>query len=314
MIAILGEALIDLIGGVGVNDQPCFYHYNGGCALNAATAASRLDCEVLYIGKLSADMFGKQMQDYFTANNVKMVPELCNVSENSMLGFAKIDKSGAASYVFYSEGTTVTRISAEEILDALKTHPTIEYLHVGSVAVALEESGTEILKALKKLVPHGPAIFFDPNVRPTVIEDFELYRARVLEVVKLSFLVKLSNEDLEFLYPENSLSEAVQSLLDLGAEHVVLTKGKHGLHWRSQSGLDVYVPAVDNPIVDTVGAGDTVSGAILSYLDEHRIGVGDPISPEQAREALVFAAAAAAITTSRKGANPPRRSEIVLPH
>jgi len=313
MIAVLGEALIDLIGGVGVHDQPCFYHYNGGCALNTATAAARLDCEVLYIGKLSHDMFGQQMQQYFTANNVKMVLELCNVPENSMIGFAKIDETGAASYVFYSEGTTVTKLSATEILDALKTFPEVKYLHVGSVAVALEESGTEILQALKKLGPHGPAIFFDPNVRPTVIEDFDAYRRRVLKIMKLSFLVKLSNEDLEFLYPEISLPEAVQALLDLGAEHVVLTKGKHGLNWRSQSGLNVEVPAVDNPIVDTVGAGDTVSGAILSYLAEHTIGRGDPISAEQAKEALIFAAAAAAVTTSRKGANPPRRSEIVLP-
>ncbi|MEA5031490.1 MAG: PfkB family carbohydrate kinase, partial [Sphaerochaeta sp.] len=74
--------------------------------------------------------------------------------------------------------------------------------------------------------------------------------------------------------------------------------------------LDIRVPAIDNPIVDTVGAGDTVSGALLTYLEEHDIGIGDTVTREQATEALEFAAAAAAVTTSRKGANPPRRSEI----
>lgn len=312
MIAILGEALFDLIGGVGSNDQPCFYHYIGGSALNTATAAARLNSDVLFIGKISADMFGKQMQAHFTQNNVQTIPELCNVPENSMLGFLKIDETGSASYVFYTEGTAVTGLRAEDILSALQSHEEITYLHVGSVAVALETSGSEILKALKEISHHGPALFFDPNVRPSVIGDFASYQKRVFEIVRLSFIVKLSDEDLASLYPHSSLPEALEALLELGAEHVVLTKGKEGLNWRSKTGLDVHVPAVDNPIVDTVGAGDTVSGALLTYLEEHSIGRGDPISKEQVKEALVFAAAAAAVTTSRKGANPPKRTEIVL--
>ena len=312
MIAILGEALFDMIGGVGNNGQPCFYHYIGGSALNTATAAARLDADVLFIGKISADMFGKQMQAHFAENNVQIIPKLCDVPENSMLGFLKLDARGSASYVFYTEGTAVTGLRAEEILSALQSYNQIQYLHVGSVAVALETSGKEILKALKKIPSHGPSLFFDPNVRPSVIDDFDLYQKRVLEIVKLSFIVKLSDEDLTSLYPQSSIAEALEALLELGAEHVVLTKGKDGLNWRSKTGLDVHVPAVDNPIVDTVGAGDTVSGALLTYLAEHAIKRGDPISKEQVEEALVFAAAAAAITTSRKGANPPKRAEVVL--
>lgn len=309
MIAILGEALIDLIGGAGKDEQPCFYHYAGGCALNAATAAARLESDVLYIGRLSADMFGQQMQSYFKANNVKLVEEFCDVPENSMIGFAKLDESGAASYVFYSEGTTVTRLGAHEISQVLESHPQITYLHVGSVSVALEDSGEQILKALKT-TGNLPFVFFDPNVRPTVIKDFGSYRKRVLEIVKLSSLVKLSHEDLELIFPDLTIGDGVKAILDLGAEHVILTKGKHGLQWCSKDDLDVSVPAIDNPIVDTVGAGDTVSGAILTYLEEHSLGRGDSITEEQAKEAMEFAALAAAVTTSRKGANPPKRGEV----
>lgn len=309
MIAILGEALIDLIGGTGNDGQPCFYHYAGGCALNAATAAARLDSDVLYIGKLSEDMFGKHMQTYFKENKVKLVQSLCDVPENSMIGFAKLDAEGAASYVFYSEGTTVTKLTAQEIVHVFDDHPEITYLHVGSVSIALEESGQQIVKALAQ---RGslPFLFFDPNVRPTVVEDFDSYRKRVLEIVRLSSLVKLSHEDLALIYPDRSIEEGVRSLLDLGTNHVVLTKGKDGLQWCSQSGLDVSVPAVDNTIVDTVGAGDTVSGAILTYLEEHGIGREDVPTEGQVHEALEFAALAAAVTTSRKGANPPKRSEV----
>ncbi|MDD3824041.1 MAG: PfkB family carbohydrate kinase [Sphaerochaetaceae bacterium] len=311
MIAFLGEALIDLIGGIGADGQPCFHYYAGGCALNAATAAARLDSEVLYVGKLSADMFGKQMQEHFRKNSVQVVRELCDVPQNSMIGFAKLDDSGSASYSFYIDGTTVTSLSSDEILDALEDRDELHYLHVGSVAVALDRSGNEILKALKRLDPK-PFIFFDPNVRPTVIDDFDAYRKRVLSIARLSSMIKLSHEDLSLLFPGIASEQALDYLMDLGVAHVVLTKGKDGLHWRSQGSLDVHVPAVDNPIVDTVGAGDTVSGALLTYLEEHGMGTGDPIDEDHAREALVFAAAAAAVTTGRKGADPPRRSEIVI--
>ena len=252
MIAILGEALIDLIGGTGNDGQPCFYHYAGGCALNAATAAARLDSDVLYIGKLSSDMFGQQMQSYFENNRVQLLPEFCSVAENSMIGFAKIDATGAASYVFYSDGTTVTTLSADEIKHALASAPQIAYLHVGSVAIALDESGNQILKALTE-IEQRPFIFFDPNVRPTVIKNFETYRERVLKIVELSSVVKLSHEDLEMLYPKKTIEEGVQAILDLGAQHVILTKGKDGLQWRSKDGIDVSVPAIDNPIVDSIG-------------------------------------------------------------
>jgi fructokinase len=309
MIAILGEALIDLIGGEGKDDQPCFYHYAGGCALNAATAAARLESDVLYIGRLSADMFGKQMQSYFRANNVKLIDEFCDVTENSMIGFAKLDEHGAASYVFYSEGTTVTKLGVQDISRVLNSNPEIAYLHVGSVSIALEDSGNKILDALRT-TKNLPFVFFDPNVRPTVIQDFDSYRKRVLEIVKLSSLVKLSHEDLALIYPDRSIEEGVQAILELGASQVILTKGKDGLQWCTNNGLDVSVPAIDNPIVDTVGAGDTVSGAILTYLEEHSIGKGDSITEAQAKEAMEFAALAAAVTTSRKGANPPKRSEV----
>ncbi|HLW22439.1 MAG TPA: PfkB family carbohydrate kinase [Sphaerochaetaceae bacterium] len=309
MIAILGEALIDLIGGKGEDGQDCFYHFAGGCALNAATAAARLGSHVLYIGKLSSDMFGTQMQQYFTDNSVSMVDQFRDVPNNSMIGFAKLDSTGSASYVFYTEGTTVTKLTDEEITQALDAHPQISYLHIGSVSVALDESGEHILRALEKR-DDLPFVFFDPNVRPTIIANLDTYRKRVIALVKLSTLVKLSHEDLEMIFPVVSVEEGIQKLLHLGVEHVILTKGKDGLQWRSQSGLDVSIPAIDNPIVDTVGAGDTVSGAVLTYLNEQNIQKGDTVTEAQAQEALRFAALAAAVTTSRKGANPPKRNEV----
>ncbi|MFA7371017.1 MAG: PfkB family carbohydrate kinase [Sphaerochaetaceae bacterium] len=311
MIAILGEALIDFVGSKGSDGKDLFYYYNGGSALNTAVATARLNASTLYLGKLSKDMFGKQMQVFLEANNVKLVPWLCDVEQNSMIGFAKLDTGGSASYVFYTQGTTVTELSKGEILRVFEQYTAIDYLLVGSVAVALEKSGNAILEALQTVGKTRFNLIFDPNVRPTVIDDFARYQQRVFEFVKLSYLVKLSDEDLLHLFPAKSLADGVASLLKLGAEQVVLTKGKEGLEWHNSQGLNVKVPAVDNPIVDTIGAGDTVSGALLNFLQENNLKRSGFITEEQAREALSFAAKAAAVTTGREGADPPKRFEVV---
>ncbi len=309
MIGFLGEALIDFIGGLSEKGEPLFHYYNGGCALNAATAAARLNCEVTYIGKLSIDMFGQQMKQYFHTNSVMVVKELTDVKENSMVGFAKLNSEGSASYVFYTQGTTISSLSSDEILQAFNSINNLDYLHVGSVSIALEESGNQILKALEKR-EKLPLIFFDPNVRPTVIENFESYRDRVLKIASMSSIIKLSHEDLEFLFPDVSQSDALKLLFKGRVEVVLFTMGKDGLRWISENGVDISVPAIDNPIVDTVGAGDTVSGATLTYLSEHSITNLLEVDEKRASELMDFAVRCAAVTTSRKGANPPHRSEL----
>ncbi len=311
MIGILGEALIDFISGIGVDGKECYYPYSGGCALNAATAASRLGADVLYIGKLSQDMFGQKMQSHFIENHVRLKKSLCSVVENSMIGFAKLDPSGAASYVFYSQGTTPTVLTKDEILAVLKEEPQVRFLHIGSVALALDASGEHIRQALRTHIP-SPFIFLDPNVRPTVIADFGTYRMRLLDVASMAQLIKLSHEDLQSIYPQLTEREGVMALLSLGAAHVVLTRGKDGLTWFSRSGFSCHVDAVDIKVVDTVGAGDTVSGAILTFLEENALYDPSMITEKLAKAALGFASAAAAVTCSRKGCDPPRRNEVSI--
>ena len=309
MIGVLGEALIDLIGGVSEKGESLFHYYNGGCALNAATAAARLNSDVTYIGKLSQDMFGQQMKHYFEANNVGVIKDLTDVKENSMIGFAKLNDSGSASYVFYTEGTTLSSITSDEILQGISTIKNLDYLHVGSVSIALEKSGSQILKALEDM-KSLPIIFFDPNVRPTVIENFVNYKERVLRIASMSSIIKLSHEDLEFLFPDLNQADALKLLFAGRVEVVLFTMGKDGLRWINNDGLDISIPAIDNPIVDTVGAGDTVSGATLTYLSEHNIKNLRKIDEKSAYELMDFAVRCASITTSRKGANPPYRREL----
>ncbi len=311
MVAFLGEALIDFIETVDDRMlRSSFVPVVGGCAVNAATSCARLECDVTYIGKISSDAFGQILIDHFESNNINLVQNLTNVDEQTVLAFATLNRDGSATYSFYLEGTTLNALSSDEIVSALQAIEDLHYLHVGSISLALEKSGQQIVKALERL-ENKPFIFFDPNVRTTVIENEENYKKRIIEVLKMTNMVKLSDEDLNLLFPTLEKDEAVKHLLSLGCDHIVLTKGKNGIRWFTQEGEDFFIEAIDNPIVDTVGAGDTVSGTILAYLEEHAIGPKDPIDATMIKEALDLAVKAAAITTSRKGADPPTKEELL---
>lgn len=309
MIGILGEALIDFIGTKDSSHSACFYPYPGGCALNASIASARLGSDVLYIGKLSSDMFGALLRNHLASNSIQIPDSFRSCPQQTMIGFAQLDDHGSASYAFYIEGTTVVSLTTEEILQILDEHP-VEYLHIGSVALTLEQSGSAIITALQQM-KHVPFLFLDPNVRLTMIQDRTSYQKRLMKAVSLSSIVKLSDEDLSLLFPDMPVLRAVSTLLDAGAAHVVLTKGSRGIEWHASTGFTISQPALSVRVVDTVGAGDTVSGALLNYCDFNSI--TDPLRLDKAvaEEALMFAAKAASFTCMKKGCDPPYRSDVV---
>jgi len=311
MIAVLGEALIDFIGMRSADGSDCYQPHPGGCALNASVAAARMGAPVTYVGRLSSDMFGESMQSHLRTNNVALLPELCGCPEHSMIGFARLDERGSATYAFYIEGTTITKMDCASIMQSLQSIPGLRFLHVGSVALTLTSSGMAISDALERLTPK-PFVFLDPNVRLTMVEDLQSYRERLFRVVSAASIVKLSDEDLAVLYPHLDAEQAVERLLEGGAAHVVLTRGSKGLQWCTATGLRVEQPAFPVDVVDTVGAGDTVSGTLLAYLDEHRLYDAAAITERHVRTASRLAAAAAAITCSRKGCDPPFKGEPAL--
>lgn len=309
MIGILGEALIDcVVEGEGL----LAYHY-GGCALNCAVAASRLGGNVIYLSPLSKDFFGQKLLSYFKHEEINTVKELTFRFEPTTLAIATLDDKKQAQYSFYTRGTTIESYDAKSILRTVEAHDALRYLHVGSISLALEHSGNEIIQALKK-ISSSLLILFDPNVRPSVIEDEASYLKRVKEVVSLAHIVKLSDEDLSLLYPKLTLEEAIDLLLSFGgAQHIVLTLGEKGVRWISHNPpFDIHVDAITPAtVVDTIGAGDTISGVILAMLSARFIGPHDIIDEALATEILQYAVKAASITVSRKGADPPHVRDMI---
>ena len=154
----------------------------------------------------------------------------------------------------------------------------------------------------------------DPNIRPAFINDISAYRSRLEEAMRLVDIVKVSDEDLDWLVPAPpSLTDKVMALLELGPAAVILTQGAQGATGYLKSGAEVKVPAIRAKVVDTVGAGDTFNAGVLAQLFEagklSKAAISD-ISPDTLQSAIEFGAKVAAITVTRAGANPPWANEI----
>ncbi|MFA5446695.1 MAG: carbohydrate kinase [Sphaerochaeta sp.] len=315
MIGIMGEALIDFISK-DRDGVVSFDSFVGGCALNAATAAALQDSPVGFIGKISKDMFGQRMLEHLVDNRVMFDPLLCAADEPSLLAFASLDEMGSASYAFYLDGSAPLSVTKEELLTVMTEHTDLRVVHIGSLALTLDPSSTAIIAALNEFEPR-PIIFLDPNVRPAVIVDRVAFGKRMDEAMEIASIMKLSDEDLSYLYPDCDIHAQAALLAKERALHVILTLGRGGAVWYTPQGESVAMPIIDLPVIDTVGAGDTFSGSILTYLHDRDYFGSDGNTPRMGNlslavieEALRWATAASAINCNRKGCDPPTSEEI----
>lgn len=316
MIGVIGEALVDFISRKAEGSTVSFDSHVGGCGLNAATAASLQGTSVGFMGKLSQDMFGKRILEHLVDNQVLFDPSLCAAPQPSLLAFASLDEQKKATYAFYWEGSAPVTLGKEELLAVLSEHSDLRVVHIGSLALALEPGCHAILAALRQYEPR-PIIFLDPNVRPAVIADEKSYKERMQEAFGLASMVKLSDEDLVYLYPNTDVRAQAKKLAKDYLMHVILTLGREGSIWFTPEGSATSMPIVDLPVIDTVGAGDTFSGALLSYLHERDCFGSDGQTPllgeineSLIKDALCWATAASAINCSRRGCDPPTKLEV----
>jgi len=284
-IWVAGEALIDLLPSPeGTNPVV------GGGAANTARALSSLGLKTTFIGGISSDEFGLKVRQYLR----EVLLDKALVSDlPTALAIVTLDNQGSAKYEFKLDGTATFNFSREWLPQGRP-----DVLHLGTLATVIEPGASELFEWAKNLnVP----IVFDPNIRPSVLADQSLYREKVERWVKISKVIKLSQEDLEWLgYLE------IQAFFDLGAELVVVTKGANGIIGFTKSG-SISVPGFTVDVVDTVGAGDTVGAVIVEGLVRYGF---DALVGEKLFEVLTRAARAASITCSRAGANPPTDEEL----
>jgi len=293
-IWVAGEVLIDLIprGGERVAIV-------GGGPANTAKALARLGFDSYFIDGLSTDQYGEQARAELLADGVKLDYTLTS-NNPTCLATVTLDESGSASYEFLIDGTATFEFNESWLPDP--THPPA-VLHVGTLATIVEPGATNLFNWAKKV--KAPLVF-DPNIRSSVVNDRTRYQQIVEKWATISSVIKMSDDDLAWLYPEMDFRSAAENFINEKTQLVVITKGASGLTGFTEDG-EVSVPGVKVEVVDTVGAGDTVGAILVEAIVKYGI---DNLVGTTLENALNRAAAAAAITCSRAGANPPTLKEL----
>jgi fructokinase len=302
VIVVGGEALVDL-----VDDHGLLSPVPGGGPFNTAIALGRLGIPVAYLGTLSHDDYGSLLARLLTEAGVDM--SLVRWSDApTPLAVVHRQDDGENAYTFYLTGTSFTDLPPEAV-PALPEHAWA--IHVGTLALAVDPPAAAY-EALLDREARRRTIVLDPNVRPAVFGDQVSYRARFERLASLADVVKLSEHDAAWIYPELERADILERILGLGPRLVAITMGTLGAVAASREG-QARVPGVPINVVDTVGAGDSFGAALLAALVER-----DALEPGATRslddslleEAVEYAVTAAAITCTRRGAVPPSRAEI----
>ena len=290
--------LIDLIPG---SDGVRVPHVGGGPA-NTAKALARLGHDVQFIDGISTDEYGVSARKELLDDEVKL--DLALTSDKpTCLAIISLDAIGGASYEFKIDGTATFDFDLKWLPDPSRYKPQV--LHIGTLVTVIQP-GADVLYDWAMQVAEFAPIVFDPNIRPSVMGDHDLYEAAVEKWAALSSVIKVSDDDMAWLYPGQKYEDVAKRWLNDGAALVVVTRGSNGIIGFTQEGA-VEVDGAKITVADTVGAGDTVGAIIVEAMIEKGILA---LTGDVLKATLHRAAVAAGITCSRKGAQPPYKHEL----
>lgn len=307
MLLSCGDALIDFVPIKAADSRDAYVPAVGGSCLNIAVAMSRLGAPAGFVGGVSTDMFGTMVTDHLAASNVSLRYARQSDDETT-LAFVRF-VNGEPHYAFYDEVTSAQRWTYDS---TLLSFGDIEALHVGSTTLINDPAATEYLKMFRD-AKGRTTLSFDPNCRPSLVQDKTTYLARMAEFMAAADIVRMSDQDFDFLFGGDDFQSKAKEALARGVALFVVTRGGEGVTaWHATAG-EVEVSAPAAKVVDTIGAGDTFQGALLVALRQAgRIDrpALDTISRDELAAALAFGTRCAAVTCSRAGANPPWKSEV----
>jgi fructokinase len=303
MILISGEALIDLIPDS--NKANAYDAVLGGSPYNVAIGLGRLGSRTAFVSRISADGNGEALAAALAQEGVDLRFVARDPRPTTLAFIMHGTAKSGSRYSFYLDGTAY-----DGAWPFPKEWPKAgRHLHVGSFS-AVERHGEAVVEAMRTAHAHA-TVSFDPNIRPFVTPNRESVARLVERQASLAHFVKASEEDLEWLYPGRALEDCLTAWTKLGPRFCVATRGEWGaLAMLGTVRIEAPAPRVD--IVDTVGAGDSFMSALLSAMDRDSALGADPSSPNRGelQRWLRFAAAASAITCTRKGSDPPTRAEV----
>jgi len=294
---VVGEVLIDLIPD-GSDRKPIV----GGGPANTAKALAKIGIDTQFIDGISSDEYGEMAKSELVTSGVNL-NYVKYLEIPTCLAIVSLSESGSATYEFVIENTATFDFTQDWLPNPQTEKPSL--LHIGTLATIIEPGASALFEWAKSVAKVAP-IVFDPNIRPAVISDRKKYVMQAERWVSISSAVKVSDEDLKWLYPSFEIDQVVNNWLEKGTSLIVVTYGDTGLAGY-RIGEKVGVDAVKVAVADTVGAGDTVGAILVEAIVKDGL---EALSGKRLEMMLKRAAKAAAITVSRSGANPPTLKEI----
>ena len=293
-IWVCGEVLIDVLPTGPVV---------GGGPANTAKALARLGHKVDFIDGISTDAYGVSARKELDRDGVGLSLALSS-EKPTCTATVTLDPQGSATYEFVIDGTATFDFADSWLPDPERLKPSV--LHIGTLVTIVEPASSILYKWAVKTAEFAP-IVFDPNVRSSVVADRDKYRAAVEKWVGISSVVKLSDDDISWLYPNQSMADVEKGWIAGGVSLVFITRGAHGIIGYTEHGFEE-VESAKVAVVDTVGAGDTVGAILVESIINHSV---SGLQGQVLNAVLHRAAIAAGITVSRAGAQPPRLHELV---
>lgn len=270
----------------------------GGAPANVAVAAAKLGAEAYFVGMVGDDPFGHFLKDTIAGYGVNTRYLKTTKKAKTALAFVSLADDGQRDFSFYRNPSADLLLDKSDVEEIEFTSE--DYISFGSVDLVEYpvKYATEYL--LQKAKAANATILFDPNIRKDLWDDLNECRQTILTFMKYANIVKMADDEVEFITGKSSVKEAIEVVKQYGVEHVIVTYGPEGSdaylkHCHSHADAHKVDP------IDTTGAGDTFVGALLYYLDHYKQ-KPDQISPEMIKDGLCFANHAAAIVTTKKGA------------
>ncbi|WP_439878769.1 carbohydrate kinase family protein [Pseudomonas prosekii] len=313
MYLVCGEALFDFFSeddASGLASKVNFKAIAGGSPFNVAVGLRRLGVDSALFAGLSTDYLGRRLQQVLQEEGVR-ADYLVDFAAPTTLAMVAVGANGSPHYSFRGEGCADRQLRLEHLPEL---GPHVRGLHIGSFSLVVQPIADTLL-ALVGRESGKRLISLDPNVRLNPEPNIDLWRSRIAELVELADLIKVSDEDLSLLYPEQDPQRVIESWLTHRCQLVFLTRGGEGASVFSRAHGSWSVPACSVTIADTVGAGDTFQAALITWLTEQQLDSVDGVqrlSREQIDAMLKFAVQAAALTCGKTGPDLPYRHQLEL--
>lgn len=285
-VLVIGEAVIDIV--IDANGRP--EHHVGGSPANVALGLGRLGQSATLLTQFGDDHFGQLIRSHLEASSVSLAT--IGAPTNTSTAVARIVADGNAAYEF---DISWNAFSPPPDL------PRARVIHTGSIAAFLEPGASSLREFLR--ARQGAEICFDPNIRPALVGSPQLARQTFEETARLSTVVKMSDEDAQYLYADDPVENVLDEVLSHGPKLAIITLGAQGAilatpHFR------ISVKSWPVNVVDTIGAGDTFMAAVIDALLD-----GTELDPQGLRYIGDHATHLAGITVSRAGADLPTSAD-----